>query len=258
MNRKIILAVLTSLTLVTTFTLFAMESGNQASAEITPFPSREKVISVTGVATTSVDPNLLIVRFGVETETKTALDALSQNSDTMNSIVDAIMDIGITEDELSTSSLNIFPVYDNTRDPNTGQYKSELRGYRVTNILTVETENLNLAADIIDTAVGAGANRVNDVSFTLSPEKLIQVKDGLLEKAVLNAKSKAEKALAPLGHQIIGVKAITLSEFGVPPPTPIFKSFDMVESAVMQSQTPVFASDQDVRTTANVIFLIGS
>jgi uncharacterized protein YggE len=79
----------------------------------------------------------------------------------------------------------------------------------------------------------------------------------LIGKAVLNAKSKAENALAPLNHKIIGVKAVTLSEFGMPPPMPMFRAdFAMAEAAF--APTPVFSSEQDVRTTASVIFLIGS
>ena len=38
---------------------------------------------------------------------------------------------------------------------------------------------------------------------------------------MLNAKSKAEKALDPLGQKIIGVKLVSLSDFGNPPP-PIY------------------------------------
>ena len=82
----------------------------------------------------------------------------------------------------------------------------------------VETKSLDKAADIIDSAVEAGANRIDSVYFSLSPQKQIQFKDLLLEEAVKNAKSKAEKALAPLNHKIIGVKAVSLSEFGMPPP----------------------------------------
>ncbi len=79
----------------------------------------------------------------------------------------------------------------------------------------------------------------------------------MIGKAVLNAKSKAENALAPLNHQIIGVKAVSLSEFGMPPPMPMFRAdFAMAEGAM--APTPVFSSEQDVRTTASVIFLIGS
>jgi uncharacterized protein YggE len=120
---------------------------------------------------------------------------------------------------------------------------------------------LDLAADIIDGAVTAGANRVDNVSFTLSPEKHLQLKDELIEQAIMNAKTKAENALAPLDYSITGVKAISLSEFGmIPPLMPMFNmAFDeSMERSFASSSTPVFSSDQDVSTTANVVFLIGS
>ena len=175
----------------------------------------------------------------------------------MSNVVSAIKGVGISEDELSTSRLNISPIYDYYNEPQ-GKRTQELVGYRVSNILMVETEQLDKAADIIDGAVNAGANRVDSVYFTLSPQKQLDVKDGLLEDAVLNAKSKAEKALSPLNHKIIGVKAVTLSEFGIPPPMPYPKyGFDMAMAESARAPTPVFSSDQDVTTTASVIFLIG-
>ena len=48
---------------------------------------------------------------------------------------------------------------------------------------------------VIDRAVASGANRVDNVSFTLSPEKHEQIKDELIEKAILNAKAKAGKRI---------------------------------------------------------------
>ncbi|MBI3253718.1 MAG: SIMPL domain-containing protein, partial [Nitrosopumilales archaeon] len=84
-----------------------------------------------------------------------------------------------------------------------------------------------------------------------------EINDSLIAQAVLNAKSKAEKALAPLDHKIIGVKAVSLSEFGMPSPIPYYTAgYD--ESAALKASTPVFSSDQEVSTTANVIFVIGS
>jgi hypothetical protein len=129
----------------------------------------------------------------------------------------------------------------------------------VTNTISVETSQLDKAADIIDGAVSSGANRVDNVSFTLSPQKQLDVKDDLLGKAVLNAKKKAENALTPLNHKIIGVKAVTLSEFGMPPPIPVFSTAGVfAEDAAFKSSTPVFSSDQDITTSASVVFLIGS
>ena len=100
----------------------------QADAEVTPFPSREKVISVTGTATTSVEPDLLVITFGVETQEKTAKEALFANSESMTAIVSTIQSIGISEDEISTSRISIYPIYDSYRDPVTEKYTQELIG----------------------------------------------------------------------------------------------------------------------------------
>ena len=259
MNKIVSLAAATGIIIVLAFAVNLTIADNQAIGQTTPFPSREKVISVTGTANSSVEPDLLVITFGVETQEKTAKAALESNSNSMNGVVNAIRSVGISDDEISTSRLNIHPVYDSYRDES-GRYTQELIGYRVTNTITVETGSLHSAADIIDGAVQAGANRVDNVYFTLSPENEIKVKDELIAKAILNAKTKAENALAPLNHQIIGVKAVSLSEFGMPPPVPLYAEFDMAmaEGASFKASTPVFSSEQDVRTTASVIFLIGS
>ena len=243
--------------LVVSISLVAVFNEAQAE-EVTPFPSREKTISVSGLATMSVEPDLLTVTFGTETQEKTAQQALVSNSEMMNNVVSAIKSAGITDEEISTSSLSIYPVYESYRDES-DRYRTELIGYEVSNIISVETRNLDLAAAIIDGAVSAGVNRVDSVYFSLSPEKHLALKDKLLEDAILNAKEKASNALAPLDHKIIGVKSVSLSEFGIPYPQPMFKGdFAMAESAISSAPTPVFSSDQDVSTSAHVVFLIGS
>jgi uncharacterized protein YggE len=261
MNKTITIAAATGIVLSLAFVLGAIPSGIDAQAqteETTPFPSREKTISVTGTATTSVDPDLLVVQFGVEVQEPTAKEALDANSQLMNAVVDAIRAVGITDNEVNTAQLSIYPVYESYQEKETGIYRQKLVGYAVSNIIRVETKNLSLASDIIDSAVSAGANRVDSVYYTLSPQRQMQVSDNLLSEAIINAKSKAEKALAPLDYQIIGVKHVSLSDFGYPPPPiPYYKgAYDvMAESAV---RTPVFSSDQDVSTTASVVFIIGS
>jgi len=245
--------------LVVSVTVSALSAAPNADAqEVTPFPSREKTISVTGMAMASVKPDQLNISFGVETQEKTAKEALDSNSIAMNDAISAIKNAGIPESEIGTSSFNIYPVYDSYEDKLTGRWTQELIGYRVSNIVTVETGKLDTAAAIIDNAVNAGVNRVDSVYFSLSPATNQKLKDDLLEKAVSNAKTRAEKALAPLDHKIIGVKTVSLNEFAMPYPTPMYKgvAFDMMESA--RAPTPVFSSDQDVSTSANVVFIIGS
>ena len=258
-TNKIMLVALAAIVIITSSAVASMQtSESQAFAQQVIPPSREKTISVTGTATTSVDPDLLNIQFGVETQAKTATEAIDANNDAMNKVVDAVKSIGITEDEISTSGFNIYPVYDSITDPKTGVYvRSELIGYKVSNILSVKTEKLTIGGDIIDSAVRAGANRVDSVYFALSPEKQLTVQDDLIGKAVLNAKSKAEKALDPLGQKIIGVKLVSLSDFGYPPPPIYYESARADMGGMAKASTPVFSSDQDVTTTANVVFLIG-
>jgi uncharacterized protein YggE len=255
-SKQIITAIIA--VLVVSVTMSAISVAPNANAqEVTPFPSREKVITVTGNANSSVEPDLVNISFGVEIQEKTARDALAANSELMNKVIAAIKQVGITDSEISTSQFNIYPVYDNYQEKETGRYVQELVGYRVSNIINVKTEKLDSVAAIIDSAVSAGVNRVDSVFFSLSPEVYSKLKDDLLEKAILNAKSKAEMALSPLNYKIIGVKEISLSEFSIPYPTPMY---DMAYGAMEKSAapTPIFSSDQDVSTSANVVFLIGS
>ncbi len=252
------LATFAVIAIVSTVIVTSMQtSQNQAFGQQVPvFSTRERTITVTGTATTSISPDLVILQFGVDTEAKTAQDAINANSQAMNSIVAAVTNLGITKDEISTASFNIYPVYnDSVPIPEIGIHKTVLTGYRASNTLFVKTTKLSLAGNIIDSAVGAGANRVDSVAFSLSPEKQQSVQNDLLSKAVVNAKSKAEKALDPLGQKIIGVKLVSLSDFNAPPPPPIYYAGAMVPS--VEKATPIFSSNQDVTTTANVIFLIG-
>lgn len=253
-SKQIIAAIIA--VLVVSVTVSAISAAPSASAqEVTPFPSREKVISVTGTATSSVEPDLVNISFGVEIQEKTAQDALAANSQLMNKVIDAIKQVGITDSEISTSQFNIYPVY-NYYQEETGKNVQELIGYRVSNIVNVKTEKLDSVATVIDSAVNAGVNRVDSVFFSLSPEIASKLKDDLLAKAVLNAKSKAEIALSPLNYQIIGVKEISLTEFSIPYPQPMY---DMGYAAMEKSApTPIFSSDQDISTSATVVFLIGS
>jgi len=258
-TTKIALVAFAAIAIIASSAVANMQSSdNQAFAQQVIPPSREKTISVTGTATTSIDPDLLNIQFGVETQAKTASEAIDANNEAMNKVVDAIKSLGITDDEIHTSSFSIYPIYDSITDPKTGVYvRSELTGYRVSNILSVKTEKLTIGGDIIDAAVQAGANRVDSVYFSLSPEKQLAVQDDLIGKAVLNAKSKAEKALDPLGQKIIGVKLVSLSDFGYPPPPIYYESARADAGFSGKASAPIFQSEQDITTTANVIFLIG-
>ena len=52
-------------------------------------------------------------------------------------------------------------------------------------------------------AVSSGANRVDNVSFQLSNDKLEKISDDLIADAINDATQKAEKALVPLNKKLL-------------------------------------------------------
>lgn len=255
-KNRVMVAVIAAILIVSTAIIASIQSpqndayGQQVSVL---YPSREKTVSATGSATISVLPDLVTVQFGVDTESKTAQDAINSNSQLMNTVVTAIQNAGVSKDEISTAGFSIYPVYnDSIPDPKTGIHQSVLSGYRASNTLYVKTTKLSSAGNIVDTAVAAGANRVDNISFSLSPDKQQSIQDDLLGKAVLNAKDRAQKALAPLNQKIIGVKMVSLSDFSTPPPI----YYGGMSTGVMEKSTPVFSTNQEVSVTVNVLFLM--
>jgi uncharacterized protein YggE len=230
-SSRLIAAIIAVLAVSITTGLLTVAPDADAQ-EVTPYPSRE-------------------------TQEKTAKEALDSNSVQMNKVISAIKQTGISESEISTSSFNIYPVYESYEDKLTGRYKQEIVGYGVSNIVLVQTSKLDNAASIIDNAVNSGVNRVDSVYFSLSSPTQQKLKDDLLEKAIINAKTRAEKALKPLNYQIIGVKYVSLDEFVIPYQTPMYKGVAM-DVAESRAPTPVFSSDQEISTSAQVVFIIGS
>ena len=121
----------------------------------------DRVISVTGSASVNIEPDLVTVRFGGETQKEKAAAALEANAELMQKVTASLREAGLGEDEISTSRFNIQAVYDSLQDQKTGGRSQILTGYKVSNILTVATSKLELVATIIDTGVAAGVNRVD-------------------------------------------------------------------------------------------------
>jgi len=215
----------------------------------------EQTISVSGSATASSNPDSLVIVLGVESEAKTANDSLSQNSDSLNSVISALTNSGISEDEIQTSNFSIYPIYDSIKDFS-GNWQQILNGYRVSNILLIQTDKINSAGDIIDAAVSSGANRVDNISFQLSDDKLQKISDNLIADAVNDATQKAEKALVPLNQKIVGVKSVVIHDNVIPYyDSPMRASFDGFAESSMKS-APIMSGDEEITTNVSVVFYI--
>ena len=268
MDTRINIAVIVGVVFVLAFAVTLTQYENQAVSQdgdvemtddlimhyVKKYDPSENTIYVTGSAVASSSPDTLIIVLGVESEAKTANQSLSQNSNTLNSVITSLTNSGISQDDVQTSNFRIFPIYDSIKDSN-GNYQQILIGYRVSNILSIQTEKIDSAGSIIDSAVSSGANRVDNVSFQLSDDKIERISDGLIADAIDDATQKAEKALVPLKQKIVGVKSVVIHENMMPYyENSIRTSFDGMESSMKSA--PIMSGDEEIRTDVSVVFYI--
>ena len=148
-------------------------------------------MTVTGTGNVSARPDIAYLESGVVSEGKTAKDALSENTKAMNDIFDGLAKLDIDKDDIRTSQFSVNPIYtqppvqpDGTREPRS------IRGYQVTNQVTVTVRKLDRLGDILDKLVSLGSNQLNGVRFEIeNPEPLL---DQAREAAVLDALRKAK------------------------------------------------------------------
>ena len=277
MDNRVNIAVVVGVIFVLAFAVTLTQSDKQVESQVeTQFKSQvleddipeeliyewlkkydpsEQTISVSGSATASSNPDTLVIVLGVESEAKTANESLSQNSNSLNSVISSLTNSGLTEDDIQTSNFSIYPTYDSIKDFN-GNWQQVLTGYRVSNILSIQTDKIGSAGDIIDAAVSSGANRVDNVSFQLSDEKLQKISDDLIADAINDATQKAEKALVPLKQKIVGVKSVVIHDNVVPYyDSPMRASFDGFAESSMKS-SPIMSGDEEITTNVSVVFYI--
>ena len=269
MDNRVNIAVIVGVVFVLAFAVTLTQSENQVASQIVEdeipeelvyewlkkYDPSENTISVSGSATASSNPDTLIIVLGVESEAKTANESLSQNSNSLNSVISSLVSSEISKDDIKTSNFSIYPLYDSIKDSN-GNWEQILNGYRVSNILSIQTEKIDSAGDIIDVAVSSGANRVDDVLFQLSDDKLEKISDDLIADAINDATQKAEKALVPLKQKIVGVKSVVIHDNMVPYyDNPMRTSFDGFAESSMKS-APIMSGDEEIRTDVSVVFYI--
>jgi len=158
-------------------------------------------LSVSGLGIITVKPDQVSVRLTVETEAENASGALSENSELMNKVINAIEQLGLEDRELKTATLNIYPQYFYPTDK-----LPVLTGYKAVNTIIITTKKLEVVGLLIDTVVANGINRIEGVWFSISNELMNSARLTLISMAIEDAKRKAEAALKPLNMSIIDVK----------------------------------------------------
>jgi len=220
-------------------------------------------VSTSGTATTKVQPDKFSVTVGLVSNGTTAKEAADRNAEQIAKVIAALKALGIPENNITTSSYNVYPVYESKQGadqcitiyptPPECLSGNVITGYRASSSLTVTLDaggNID-AGQVIDTAISAGANTVQGAYFFVSQQKQMEVQAGLINQAIENARQRATIAASAVGMGVDRVKSISLNDVYFP----VFAR-DATAASASTSATQILPGQQDVTLTVNVVYFI--
>ncbi|HYI00598.1 SIMPL domain-containing protein [Hyalangium sp.] len=208
-----------------------------------------RTLRVEGMGEAKAEPDEAWVDLAVETLGTTAKAAGEENAKKMERVIAALTGAGLPRKELDTRNYSVYPEYTQP-DP---RVEPKLRGYRVTNSLSVHVRELPRLGDLIDRALAAGANRVDGVRFALSKEEAVRAE--ALRQAVERARKTAEVLASALGVRLgVVLDASTVAE----PPRVYPARMAMMEAGDKSNApaTPIIPEEQTVQAQVTLIYAI--
>lgn len=190
-------------------------------------------VTVVGHGEVQAEPDTAHINIGVQTEAKTAKEALEENNAQANQMMQEIIQLGVEEKDIQSRDFSIYPRY-NDRG-------RQVVGYEVSNVVAVTIRDLDNAGTLLDQVVQVGANRVYGIHFSVDdPSELL---DEAREKAMGDAARKAG-LLADAGGATLGQVLVITENVGTQPP--VMQRMAMPEMEMMDeaASVPVQAGEQ--------------
>jgi uncharacterized protein len=212
----------------------------------TAHPAAERVIEVSGSGEAHATPDVAFLNLAIETHAPTAQECASRNAALAQKVVDALKAKLGDKGKIWTGGYSLFPEYN---QPRAGE-KPAIVGYRAENSITVQTEQLALLGSLIDTAISAGANRINYLNFSLRDET--KARSDAIANAAKDAQAQAQALATALGVKLGKiVKASTVSQVR---PVPVMGR--MMAMAAAAAPTPIQPNEVTVPATVSLIYEI--
>jgi uncharacterized protein len=230
--------------LVVALAAFAMPAMGQDVIPIQRVPVQD-LVTVTGTAEVKGTPDMASIQLGVESNARTASEATKTETTLMSAVVAAVRKTGIPETDIRTTQLTLQPITENGTTIN----PPPVLGFDATNIIQVIVHNPTNLGPLLDAALAAGANRVENIDFQISNDEELRMQ--ALAKAAAEAHQKAELLATVLGIALTGAASVTEGTSG-----PI-QPFAGRMMAMAAPQTPVSPGQITITGSVTLQYHIG-
>ena len=208
----------------------------------------KRTISVTGEGEVKAVPDRVLVSFAVETTASRAAEAVTENAKRSTAVVQALKTQIAAEDTITTSRYTLEPRYETARPGESREPR--ITGYVAHSEVLVEGRQVDKAGALIDTATGAGANRVGSLRFSLSQRS--EQLGAALEKAGASARAQAESAARGLGVKLKRVLSASVQPQAIVMP----RRFEAMAAEARAPSTPIEPGEATVSATLQVVYEI--
>jgi uncharacterized protein YggE len=191
--RSIVATGVIAVLLVTTIGLAVAETDSSSTAD-------NATLSVGADATVELSPDLATVTVEAVGHGETAQEARTNLSSDATAVEEALEDAGAN---VTSSRFRISPEYEHT------DKGREQVGYVAVHTIEAETSSVESVGSLVDTAVDAGADRVDGITYDLTDERRAQARKAALTDAMGSARTDAE-TLAAAENRTVGA-AITVT-----------------------------------------------
>jgi len=206
-----------------------------------------RMISISGHGEVRTEPDIAFVSIGVVSPAATAQEALANNITAMNNLMTVLGQSGITGLDIATSNFSVSPRYDYGQ---TGGQQPKLIGYEVINTVNVTIRKIDTLGQLLDKAVNAGSNQINNISLAVSNTDAFL--DQARKAAFADARRKAD-IYAAAGSFALGNIISVAEGGGFQPPIPLQAKAMHSEAS---AHVPIFRGEQTLSIDVSIVWEI--
>jgi len=170
--------------------------------------AQPRSLSVSGTGTVSMAPDIAYVYIGVHTENPDIAQAVASNNTQAQAVMAALRNSGVDAKDIQTSNFSVYT--SNNYDKLTGEISAS--SFAVDNTVYVTVRDLTKLGSLLDTAIKAGANNINSVSFDLA-DKTAAMQQAR-QKAMTDAGDLAAELSKTAGLTLGGIQTLSYTESG--------------------------------------------
>lgn len=206
----------------------------------------ERTIIVEADGKITATPDIALTTMGMTAEGKTVAEAQKKNTEVINKLVESVKILGVEKKDIQTTNYNIYPTYD-YKDG-----KESIRGYQVSQSITVKIRNLDKADDVIALAGEVGANNVSGLQFTVDDPEIYKAK--AREIALKKIAAKRAALARSLGVRLTNIVSYNEYEVAGRGQYEQFTNVGGMEDAPAKITPTIEVGSNEISVRVNIVF----